>query len=75
MAVHPPRYVCMIFKMNKAKLHYSIGEEIRVGDVVQYNDSLGKTFFVVNTDSYASKFPKDEWDYLRGRIGRSQVSD
>ncbi len=55
--------------MNKKKLHYPTGEEIKVGDIVQYGNSQGKIVFIVNTDRYSEKYPKEEWVYLKEGFG------
>ncbi len=55
--------------MKKNKLYYSNGNEIKIGDVVQYGDSPSKIVFVINTNSYSKEYPQKEWSYLKEGFG------
>lgn len=56
--------------MTKDKLYYNCGNEIKVGDVVEYlGDDSSKIVFVVTANRYSVKYPKNEWSYLKEGFG------
>ena len=45
-------------------IHYQSGEEIQVGDRIDYAGQPGTVVFVLGTRSFAPGFPEKDWSYL-----------
>ncbi len=51
------------------KLYYTSGEEIRIGDIVNFSGSIGKVLFIIQTKQYSENYPESDWSYLKHGFG------
>jgi hypothetical protein len=52
-----------------SKLYYTSGEEIRIGDVVNFSGSIGKIFFIIQANQYSENYTESNWCYLKHGFG------
>lgn len=45
-------------------LRYESGEEVHVGDRVEFCGCPGTVVFAIEQDEWTPEFPKEQWDYL-----------
>jgi len=50
--------------MQDSRPTYQSGEEIRVGDRVDYAGGPGRVVFVIATGSFSPEYPEEQWSHL-----------
>ena len=50
-------------------IYFETDKVIRVGDSVLYHGAPAAIVFIIDEDSYSTKYPKEHWSYLAKGLG------
>ncbi|WP_198013943.1 hypothetical protein [Desulforegula conservatrix] len=55
--------------MSKNTMYYLSGEEILIGDIVNFSGCIGEIVFVVSSSQFSKLYPENSWQCLETGFG------